>query len=405
VVSSIFKGVKYLLAFVIFAPIALYVVLLLLNLSDEDKSAQVLAFEDFIAEKQQLTTKQNAYISLVGITAKPDENIHVIGLERMETLADSKLTTKPLPFNDFFDVDAISAQLNSIFSSCQRGEQLDENCQKSLLNQQEQIATLISENQLLIQRYRMITQLPHWHEILPASIVYTDGMRYQFLLSLQKLNMLAIWQMTIEREYNPDEVARLLDQQGIFVRNILSSTHMLLTKMIAVSAVRSHFNWLGFIISNNVSNSEQSSEQLIVKQSVVNALSQPLTSAELSLDQIIIGEWLFTQSVYQQAVDETDGEYAWTNFFLLPLFSQQATSNLHAAVMKEAVENLTVETNRAKENQLCLTDKSWQMLTWYSYNPIGKLIICAPGLDFSSYKESLNSVETLRKSVLAKLTR
>lgn len=408
-VTTIVKGVKYLLAFVIAAPIALYVLLLLLNLSDEDKSAQVLAFEDFISEKQQFTTKQNAYISLVGITAAPDEDIHAMGLERMEKLVDFKVTTKPLPFTDFFDLDAINAQLYSIFSSCQRGDQLDENCQKSLLNQQEKITTLISENQLLIQRYRMITQLPYWYEILSARIGYADGMRYQFFLSLQKLNMLSIWQMAMDQQNSPEEVARLLDQQGVFVRHVLSSTHMLLTKMIAVSAVRSHFNWLDFLISNTVSNTvsntEQSSEQLIVKQSVVNALSQPLTSAELSLDQIIIGEWLFVQSVHQQMIDETDGEYAWLNFFLMPILKQQATLNLHAAMMKEAVENLTVETNRAKGNQLCLTDKSWQMLTWYSYNPIGKILVCASQQDFVSYQESLNSVEALRENVLAKLTR
>ncbi len=400
-VGAIVKGVKYLLVFIIAAPIALYVVLLLLNLSDEDKSAQVLTFEDFISQKKQLTPQQNAYISLVGITAKPNEDIHVIGLERIEKLADFKLTTKPLPFSDFFNVDDINAQLNSILSSCQRGEQLDDNCQKSLLNQQEKIARLINENQLLIQRYRMITQLPHWYEILPASIVYTDGMRHQFLLSLQKLNMLAIWQMAMNSDANVDELAKLLKQQGLFVRNTLASTHILLTKVISYSSVEQHFNWLGFILTNML----DSMSQQVLKKSVVNALSQPLTPQELSLEPIIIGEWQFAQSFHQQMIDETEGDYAWLNFLLMPILKQQATLNLHAKVMEQAITSQSEERGRVSGNQLCLSDKSWQTLSWFSYNPIGKLMICAPGLDFSSYTENLNAVESLRKNVLANLIR
>ncbi len=400
-ISRVFKGVKWLLLFVIIAPIALYALLLLINATDEDKSAQVLAFADFVEQRRQLTGKQNAYISLVGITANPEEDIHAIGLERMEKLVDFKLTTKALAFIDAYDVGDIIVQLRTILSLCESGQQLDESCQQSLLVQQEDIAKLINENQLLIERYRSITQLKHWYEILPASIVYSDGMRYQFLLSLQKLNMLSIWKMAMGQQNNADEVARLLEQQGAFVRNILSSTHMLQTKMIAVSAVNSYFTWLDFLIPNT----EQSSQQLVLQKSVVNALSQPLTPEELSFEQVIIGEWQFAQSVHQQMIDETDGDYAWLNFFLMPILQQQATLNLHAAVMKEAVENLAIETSEVKDNQLCLTEKSWQTLAWYSYNPVGKLLICAPGLDFASYKVKLDAVEIRRKSVLAKLTR
>jgi hypothetical protein len=46
-----------------------------------------------------------------------------------------------------------------------------------------------------------------------------------------------------------------------------------------------------------------------------------------------------------------------------------------------------------------------KLLVSYILNPVGKLLICAPGLDFASYKVKLDAVEIRRKSVLAKLTR
>jgi hypothetical protein len=394
-INIVNKVIKMLLVFAIFLPLTLYFILLIVNFSDEEKSAQVLTFEKFLSQRNSFDERQNAYISLIGITAKPDEDIYIIGLQRIEQLRKHRAIDNKLPFTDFFNINDINVQLTGMFSACEQSMPLNDKCQQSLFDQQEQITILLKQNQLLLQRYRKLTKLVQWQEILPLSNHYDSGMRYQLLLALQKLNMLAIWQMTVKN--NTAEVSSLLEQQGQFNRNILSSTHALLTKMIMFSAIEQYYHWLDIILMHG--------DNSVSTTILAGSLNTPLTMQELSFEWPLIGEWQFSQSIFSDMTQEINSEYPWVNVFVLPLFKLQDTLNLQAKLLAETFKPL-VKTNMKNTNkQGCAVGNTWQTLRWYSYNPVGKLMACASDPNMSLYQKNLNGLELLRASVVSDLIR
>jgi len=395
--NFVIKLGKCLLIFLVTLPFTLYFILLLVNLTDEEKSEQVLAFERILEQGKQIDDRKNAYISLVGITAKAEEDIFLIGQQHISLLRNHRATKAELPFIDAFDVDDFSAQLESIFSACQTASALNEKCRQHLLIQQDKIASLLNNNQLLLQRYRRLTELTQWYEILPPNISNYSGMRNNLLLSLQHLNLLASWQGAMSDK--PEEVALLYKQQDRFLRNIFSSTHVLITKLIASSAIKRHLNWAVFILSNMA----ESPSKQVLKNSLVDTLSVPFSVQSLSLRNVFIGEWQFAESFFE-GMWQGEHSNAWFNFFFRPMFQQQATANLSAKIFYEALKKPLKSDAETIGERPCSVGGTWQTLTWYSYNPVGKLFRCSSPIFTATYQKELDAVESLRKSVLAKLT-
>lgn len=392
--NFVMKVVKVLLFFFVTLPFTLYFFLLVVNSTDEEKSEQVLAFEHFLELRKQIDERENAYVSLVGITAKADEDIYLIGQNRIALLRNHAITNPELPFVDTFDVNDFRTQLENIFSACQTAFSLNEKCQQHLLRQQDKITTLLNKNQLLLQRYRRLTKLTKWHETISLNTVYQSTL----LLSLQQLNMLSSWQRAMSDK--PEGITLLVEQQGLFVTNFFSSTHLLSTKMIASLAVKRHYNWAFFILSNMT---ESPSKQAL-NSSLVDAFSIPFSQQSLSLKHVFIGEWQFSQRNFiEMWQDENNND--WLNFFFQPLFQQQATANLSAKYFHEALKKPLKSDTEASNACPDLLEGAWQTLAWYSYNPMGKLLVCSSVIDFSYYQEKLNGIEFLRKNVLAKLIR
>jgi hypothetical protein len=146
-------------------------------------------------------------------------------------------------------------------------------------------------------------------------------------LEAQKLHLLAARQQALAG--NAGAVRDLLESDLVFWREVLASSDLLISKMIAVAAVRRNFA-LGNLALRELPPS-------LADAAVPPSWRQPLTVAERSLARALGGEWHIMGATLQLAmapgVPATGLDRRMGDRLLRPLFKLQATRNLLAARM------------------------------------------------------------------------
>jgi hypothetical protein len=202
-------------------------------------------------------------------------------------------------------------------------------------------------------------------------------------------------------------VKSLLEKDLRFWRRVLASSDVLITKMIAVAALKRHFYWSNAILRRLPS--------AVVMEGVPDSWSQPISEQERSMLRSLVGEWRFSDGMTKQIKDGhiTLLDYGeevslldnvvW--FFVSPTLKTQDGSNIYAELILETVDMLEVPYEKfpqASERARAFWDQRKESaFPSRAYNITGDYLFSSGSWDLVSYSDRVNDLEGIRRIAVA----
>lgn len=382
----IFSLIKWLFVVLLGIPIVLYVILILFNLDDENKSKTVIEFENFLAQRATVDDKNNGFVYAAGISANPKKDFYLVGLARINQANTDSAISEYSSEHDLLNIANLEKHFESLLKRCGSPVQLDADCNAYLLEKIDEVDQLLIDSAVLIHRYQIMINQPQWYESIQTNI--------QNILSIKpwnvanKIFMLHVWREATKA--NVSTVTQLLEQDSVFWRNTMSSTQYLLHFMVITSVMKNHYQW-GLFTLNNLSKKD-SLQAVTPKDWHLSFLEPPFL-----FDKIAIGEWKFASSLFQEITESKD----WFSAFLKPLFKMQSTLNLQAEILFENMRITESSEDKFSVSDNCQKELSLSLLYWWAYNPVGKVFTCIGSPSFQSYEYALIETEQARLEAIS----
>ncbi|MGY1457921.1 hypothetical protein ACW5F0_04630 [Luteimonas sp. A534] len=385
-------------ALVAFAAVT-YAVLLVVNWNDESASADAERLTAMMRDRLVLADTANGYIHALGLAAAQDTDPVALGSVRnahIEAFTPSSFGAyfPELPGEDADYKAARSPEVAALATACSEAAA----CVEALHAHPEAVAQWLAGEQWLLDRYGRMLATDGWRDPIPADIgVPLAG--YQHPMEIQKLHLVAVRQHAIARDAGA--VRDLLEQDLVFWRQVLASSDLLVSKMIAAAGVRRNFAF------GNLALAELPPD--LAAAAVPPSWRQPMSVAERSLARALGGEWHATggslRMVMSPEAQTANSRSQVSERLLRPLFQPQATLNLFAARMVElgrlselpypemgqALDGLAEPQNDASPG-------------FRLYNPVGAILdsIAAPA--YTNYIARLTDLEGQRRAALLAAT-
>ena len=280
------------LAVLVALPAIGLLLLVAINWRDQPPSADAERFDAMLRDRPALADAENAYVHLMRLTGPGDPAYR----------------------------DARSADVDALSAACQEVTA----CADTLEKHPDVLSGWLSSEQWLLDRYRgMLHASRGWREPVPADL---DAMFPAFgpARDAQELHLLDAW--TRARAGDAGAVRDMLDRDLRFWRQVVASSDLLISKMVAAAAVERNFEWGAMALRSLPADA--------VDGAVPPSWREPITLSERSLMRALGGEWSFVASTIRSAlVIPEAGEDA--GVLSRPLqrvfFQEQATRNLFAA--------------------------------------------------------------------------
>ncbi len=372
---------KCLLVIVFGIPLLSYLLLVAINFNDEVKSETVIGFETFLSEKLTVEDSRNGFVYAAGLTASVEDDFYKTGINRILAVNNNDYSNDSLSKEIALDTAKASEDIYKLVSPCGMPERFNDACNDHLLAKTEEIDAVLANNSVLLQRYKILISQTHWYESVRYDL-------YQSTLlgpwsTTQKLLMLEVWREASKG--NKAASVALLQQDNAFWQNAMGSTHYLINLMVMSAMVKQNYQW-GELAFKNLNQAEITQADLKVWLTGFNEFP-------FSFNKVIKGEWQVANSSFSEIYRQDE----WWLIFVKPIFNSQSTNNLYAERLIDAAQIEQVSEASNDITAKCSQDWSFSLLTWYAYNPIGKLIVCSGNLDLMhSYGNELAQVEALR---------
>ncbi len=369
---------KWALLTIVLAPIALYLILLLINIRDAAPSEQSLRYLAQIAEIDSTLAKNhndNAYIFALGFGSAEDKSPRKIGLESLHNLQNK----------DVLNADKTQkyAPPSLPLESCLAEDDFVAVCSTNL-SKNANLKTLLSNNRWLIIRYQQLLQMNSWHDS-PSFNADISAMPFKRLLLAQKLYLLDVYQNMDST--SAEFIIAAIERDMLFWLKISSNTHILINKMVSAAAISVNMQLGEVILSQGAV--EPSSAVL------PTSWSKPIAAEMLSLNKVKLGEWFyFTRTIASTQNDDASADTVSqiVSTLLSPLMQNQDTSNRYAAILT----NSGIQTD-------CDKGLSIDGISSYIYNPLGKYILCTGMPSFSAHQITLDKLEQQRQALITRL--
>ena len=369
-----------------------YVVLIGINWRDQPPSETALAFEKAYRERPAVPHEQNGYVFMLGIGVAPTEDVRAMGSERFEWMQKPLRAAGKDPLSSPYDYASVRPEaVREFVKSCARvGPPCEDGAAKAAAIYREWSAS----EPWLLERYEQLLGHSGWLEVviqdaaapLPDYRLVMDGQRFWFAKAA-----------TAATAGNSEEVRALLARDLRFWRAVFAESDMLITKMIAVAALTRHFEF-GNLILRSLPQGSAAPEDW----------SQALSNAELSMQRVLAGEWIFWSTSLRNSLtgEEADEDSslitAWT--FSKPLFQPQDTTNELAKRYEQLIRVLDVPIERWKSANAHAKQWAGELASrpesFHFYNPAGKRLLAAGINDFSDYTSRVSDIEGVRRAAL-----
>jgi hypothetical protein len=282
------------------------------------------------------------------------------------------------------NISTIDQNFKTLMSSCGFPIQFNDACNNYLSTEIQQVDDLLAESAILLKRYKVMIHQPNWYESLPH--IAHNGIKFSTLTIGHKVLMLDAWRET--EKGNINSANEMLNQDSVFWRNAMFSSHTLISLMIIKSIIEENYQWGGFMLYHF---STDNAEMVIP-----NEWQRPIVEDTFSFKNIVAGEWQVASNIFRDAANSDE----WHNIFIRPLFKVQNTINLHAEILSE--DSLLKHSDKSTyTTKNCDQKLSFSKLRWYSYNPIGKILICIGKPSLKDYQNRIKEIEIIRQETLA----
>ena len=313
-------------ALVAFVAVA-YLTLVVVNWNDEPPSADAERLVAMKRDRAQLADAGNGFVHALSLAAAPDADPVALGSARKAYIEEyvpsfNGDAVTGLPGEDVGYRAARSPEVAALANACSEASA----CMEALHADPEALVQWLASEQWLLDRYRHMLATEGWLEAIPTD-ASAPLAGYQHVMEAQKLHLLAVRQQALARD--TVAVSELLERDLVFWREVLASSDLLISKMIAAAAVRRHFAFGNFALRELPPD--------LADAAVPPSWRQPLTVAERSIARALGGEWHFIGGALRMAMSPEaqagDPGQRLADRLLRPLFKPQATLNLFAARM------------------------------------------------------------------------
>lgn len=367
----------------------LYLAGLAINRSDRPPSPATVRLASLYRGRPAVADADNAYVYLMGFHAPRERDPFEAGLSRVtwiRSAGDAPLDPAGDPLPNAFDnapprVDRLSAGCGDNAPDC--AELLDVSAAA--------FDEWAAANGWWLERYRAMIERSAWQEIVPvgspAVVATSFGITDAQTALLFQAGVLA------ERG-DAAQVGSLLAGDARFWRMVLQSSDSVITKMIAVGALRRNFEWGNLALRKLPPPSAAAA--------VPGEWRTPFTAPELSLRRVIAGEWHYVSGMFGR-MPASSGAFG-------RFFQSQDTLNRIAGYYSSVADTL----DAPLEGYAAVTTRAGQTLEELReeglpprslYNPLGKLLLAQGGLaDFSRYAARVADLEGMRRGALAAVT-
>ncbi|MCL1094177.1 hypothetical protein [Shewanella kaireitica] len=219
---------KWALLTIVLAPIALYLILLLINIRDAAPSELSQRYLTQIAEIDSTLAKNhndNAYIFALGFGSAKDKSPITVGLKSLHNLQNKDVSS--------VDKTQQYALPNLPLENCLAEDDFVAACSANL-KKNTHLKTLLSNNRWRINRYQQLLQMSSWHDS-PSFNADISVMPFKALLLAQKLYLLDVYQNMDST--SAQFIAEAIEQDMLFWQRLSLNTHILINKMVGASAI------------------------------------------------------------------------------------------------------------------------------------------------------------------------
>lgn len=373
-----------------------YMSLLYINRADEPPSVTALEFEAITADFTEVHVSSNAFNYFVGINAPQGEDPFVQGHTWLEW--------SRLPLEEQWDKDEPVGDSLSSQLACDESTLLNElknvcyspteECLSKLNEQPARLASELSSENWMLQRYEKLLGYTEWNE--PPADSYLSIVTYRDARTLNTLYSLHAWHLM--RNEKHQQALNTLDREARFWRIILTDSKTLIGKMVARAVLYSNLQW-----TNTVLRSAPSELTLNVPE----VWHHPLSLQEQNFRETFANEWLLSKVIFTQQ-DIMDDEIpvadrVW-NKLAEPLLQHQATLNLLASNYERTSQALAVQDKQlpdsVKELHLHNNEIGKDGL-FRLYNPIGyTLFRISASMPLVDYGLRIADLEGVRRMLL-----
>ncbi|MDJ0711231.1 MAG: hypothetical protein QNJ14_12605 [Woeseiaceae bacterium] len=382
----------------------MYAVLFVANLEDRPPSPDIALLKSFQELSSPVDRDGNAYLFLLGISAAPDTDPIVAGLERYQwmQIARPQFSTDDDPLADDYNFRGKRSQsVKELSTACGESEA---KCAEALESDVETVRHWVSSEQWLLDRYRSLIRLTDYREAVPFELL-APMPSYGVASEAQRLLMMQSWLAASDGDVAA--VIESLNQDLTFWRMVLAKSDALISKMVATAATIRHFK-LGNLVLRRLSNT--AAQDLLPASWLI-----PLTNEERSMARSLAGEWsYFDESIRAVTAGEDNPFDDWAGVFdattwdrlvwfvLKPFWQHQDTSNRHAGLMVGLGRAFDVPYSQipsATEVADQLAESAYQPYTAL-YNFTGNLIMGRDHWDFSPYAVRVSDLEGVRRAAV-----
>jgi|GEM_PF-667130 len=380
--------------------LAMYVIGILANLRDQPPSETAQAFLDEIENRPPLADEDNAYYMLFGFQVPAGQDPLAAGIARQQWLdqqlanGDIDRSTDPIPMDVNFQ-NARSTDINAVVQTCREATL----CVTTLSADQRR--NWIDAEPWLLERYHDLISMAGFREPVPY-LPTAPIPNYGAALEGQRLWLLAA--ASAAQDGDTVQALSMLDDDLRFWRRTLSSSDLLISKMIAVAAVGLNFRYGNAVLETLSANGGTS---------VPPSWQLELTREERSIRRALAGEWFVVHSL-THAVDSGPDRYplyweyfdsalyntaAW--YVISPYLQPQDINNRLAASAERQAEIFDADfpcVARQYGRQIAL-DEEPSRPWWSMYNLVGRLLSIETQ-DYRRYGFRVADLEGLRRAAL-----
>lgn len=374
----------------------LYFIGVAVNWRDQPPSAAALEMKKMVADRAPVVDADNGFIYTMGFSATPPADPQASGALRRDWLEAVNRDPKQIdadPLKEVVDFNTSESQLmDGVKKAC--GDSPSVKCREAFLAASSAPRSTLHDLQLA--RYRELLQRTAWREVVPLDIS-APLPAYAPILGGQRLLMVDL--AARAKSAPPAEIASLLHDDLAFWRETQASADLLLTKMIAIAAIRQHFLFGSLVLR----------EVPTAQAPVIESWGVPFSVAEVSMRRTMAGELTFVEGVmlkYQDGADgyfmEPDGEGLTlpgriASSLARPYYQHQDQMNYYAKLYLNFARRF--EAPLSQYAQIAESESKPGEASFHIYNAVGH-IFRGLSATYTDYPLRVGSLEGMRRAAL-----
>jgi hypothetical protein len=380
--------------------VLLYVIGVAVNWRDRPPTAAALELRKLQTDRAPVADADNAFIYVMGFSAPASEDPQVAGALRkawIEAVNRDPALTDADPVTNGVDFEAgLSKSVARLAKQC---HEHSVECRDAFAAAVVQPRMTLEELQL--KRYRTLLQRPAWREVVPLDF-RGPIQSYRDLLEAQRLLFVDLGAHA--KSAPPSEIAQDLRADLAFWRETQKSADYLITKMIALAAIRQHFFFGNLVVREMPAGQPEASA----------AWAVPFSAEELSMHRVMAGELMYAEGTMRAWLEGKDarliadpddprlkpaGRIA--SVLARPYYQPQDQFNHFAEFYLDVANRFAVPLEQYPRVAESIGELEPTGVSFHIYNATGRVLRGLVSMSaFSSYPMRVGSIEGMRRAAL-----